>query len=66
MAFLIGSSVRQFQSKISGGMERSQAVITPGENYPGLKANRMSLFKSHGIASGTEGSREFPSRDRSR
>lgn len=50
MAFLIGSSERQFQSEISGGMERSQAVITPGENYPGLKANRAPLSKTHGNA----------------
>lgn len=50
MAFLIGSSDSQFQSKFSGGMERSQAVIIPGENHLGLKANRAPLFKSQGNA----------------
>lgn len=52
MSFLIGSSVRQFQSKISGGLERSQAVITPGENYPGLKANRHFFLSLMGLLQG--------------
>lgn len=49
MAFLIGSSHREFQSEVSGGMETSQTVITPGENYPGLKANRASLLSLRGM-----------------
>lgn len=49
MAFLIGSSHREFQNEVSGGMETSQAVITPGENYPGLKANRASLLSPRGM-----------------
>lgn len=52
MSFLIGSSVRQFQNKISGGPERSQAVIIPGENYPGLKANRHLFLSLTGLLQG--------------
>lgn len=64
MVFLVGSCDRQFQSKISGWMERSQAVIIPGENYPRLKANRASLLQVPGECLSDWRQQRIPAGDR--